>query len=81
MRNHIHVDEKWSYLKEPKTKPLLELGEKQSYRCAQSKRYVPKVMFVASIARPWFDEEGGALFDGKIRVHDFDEPQENIERK
>ncbi|ETV74119.1 hypothetical protein H257_11084 [Aphanomyces astaci] len=40
-------------------------------RSWKSKRFIPKVMFLAAVARPRFDEGRGVLFDGKIGMWPF----------
>ena len=76
MNDHVHVDEKWFYLKEPKIKPLLAARERPRYRCTQNKRFVPKFTFLSAIAGPRFDDKGNALFDGMLDVWAFAEFQE-----
>ncbi|XP_026386574.1 uncharacterized protein LOC113281887 [Papaver somniferum] len=45
--------------------------ETEPYRTCQSKRYIKKVMFLAAIARPRFDEFGNEVFNGKIGIFPF----------
>ncbi|ETV76455.1 hypothetical protein H257_09474 [Aphanomyces astaci] len=41
-------------------------GQSVRNRACKSKRFIPKVMFLAAVARPRFDHERGVMFDGKI---------------
>ncbi|ETM00284.1 hypothetical protein L917_02979 [Phytophthora nicotianae] len=34
----------------------------------QSKQFVPKTMFLAAVARPWYDFHRKTMFDGKIGI-------------
>ena len=53
--NEVHVDEKWFSLFKVKQRVILHpLEERRTQKCA-SKRYVPKIMFLAAVARPRFD--------------------------
>ncbi|XP_026378713.1 uncharacterized protein LOC113273165 [Papaver somniferum] len=45
--------------------------ETEPYRTCQSKRYIKKVMFLAAVARPRFDEFGNEVFNGKIGIFPF----------
>ncbi|XP_047258603.1 uncharacterized protein LOC124890828 [Capsicum annuum] len=45
--------------------------EPDSYRSFKSKNFNPKVMFMAAVARPRFDENGIELFSGKIGIFSF----------
>jgi len=53
--NEVHVDEKWFSLFKVKQRVILHpLEEKRIQKCA-SKRYVPKIMFMAAVSRPRYD--------------------------
>lgn len=45
--------------------------EDNPLRSCKSKKYIAKIMFLASIARPRFDAEGNELFSGKIGIFPF----------
>ncbi|GAA0172396.1 hypothetical protein LIER_26233 [Lithospermum erythrorhizon] len=46
-------------------------GENESFCTCKSKQFIPKVMFLATVARPWFDMAGNVLFDEKIGIFPF----------
>ncbi|XP_074346321.1 uncharacterized protein LOC141685095 [Apium graveolens] len=71
MYNVIHVDEKWFYMTRKNEKYYLLLDEEEPYRTCKSKNFVAKVMFLAAIARPRFDEEGNVIFSGRIGIFPF----------
>ncbi|XP_049394793.1 uncharacterized protein LOC125859114 [Solanum stenotomum] len=50
---------------------LPEEHETDPYRSCKSKNFIPKVMFMAAVARPRFDENGIELFSGKIGIFPF----------
>ncbi|XP_049394876.1 uncharacterized protein LOC125859215 [Solanum stenotomum] len=50
---------------------LPEEHEPDPYRSCKSKNFIPKVMFMAVVARPRFDENGIELFSGKIGIFPF----------
>ena len=45
--------------------------EEVPHRTCQSKNFITKVMFLAAMARPRFDDEGNETFSGKIGVFPF----------
>ncbi|XP_047259055.1 uncharacterized protein LOC124891332 [Capsicum annuum] len=45
--------------------------EPDPYSSYKSKNFIPKVMFMAAVARPRFDENGIELFSGKIGIFSF----------
>ncbi|XP_057526476.1 uncharacterized protein LOC130805710 [Amaranthus tricolor] len=45
--------------------------EVEPHRGIQSKRYVPKIMFMCAVATPIFSNEGELIFDGKIGIFPF----------
>jgi hypothetical protein len=71
MDNIIHVDEKWFNMTK-KSRNFYMLPEEQDpYRTVQNKNSIDKVMFLAAVARPRFDNEGNCTFDGKIGIWPF----------
>ena len=66
MKNVIHVDEKWFYLTKNNRKFYLAPEEKNPHRMVKSRRYGTKVMFLAAVARPRWDQSKNSIFDGKI---------------
>ena len=43
-------------------------GEVELHKEIQSKRFVPKIMFMCVVARPIFSNEGELIFYGKINI-------------
>ena len=71
MMNVVHIDEKWFYLTKVKRMFYLAPDEEPLVRPCQSKRFIPKVMFMAGVARPRFDTYNNQWFDGKIGAFPF----------
>lgn len=73
MFNYVHIDEKWFFLSKKVERYYLLPGEHEPdpYRSYKSKNFIPKVMFMAAVARPRFDENGIELFSGKIGIFSF----------
>lgn len=71
MRNIVHIDEKWfNTTKKTRTFYLVH-WEDDPYRPVQNKNSIDKVMFLAAVARPRYNEEGICTFDGKIGLWPF----------
>ncbi|KAG2276843.1 hypothetical protein Bca52824_059398 [Brassica carinata] len=68
--SHI-LTKKWFYMTKKMEKYYLVPDEEVPHRTCQSKNYIEKVMFLAAMARPRFDEEGNETFSGKIGVFPF----------
>eukprot|EP00977_Amphora_coffeiformis_P010639 scaffold2509_cov169-Amphora_coffeaeformis.AAC.7 len=67
--DEIHIDEKWFYITEQNMRVYMtpnEIEKKSLQRETKHKSHLIKVMFIAAVARPRFDEEGNCMFDGKI---------------
>ena len=71
MMDVVHLDEKWFNGDKDRRKVYLLPGEEPQYRCAKSKRFIPKVMFLTAVARPRHDEDRGVYFDGKLGMWPF----------
>ncbi|KAJ0091554.1 hypothetical protein Patl1_14601 [Pistacia atlantica] len=71
MENIIHVDEKWFYMTKQSEKYYLLPNEDEPLRTCKSKTFITKVMFLAAVTRPRFDESGNELFSGKIGIFPF----------
>lgn len=67
----VHVDEKWFYLQQTKRSYYLLPHEALPYRTCQSKRFIPKIMFMAAVARPRYDHHRKCWFNGKIGIWPF----------
>jgi hypothetical protein len=64
--NSVHVDEKWFFLNEAELNMWITPGEATPKRRVKHKSHIIKVMFLAAIARPRYNEQGECTFDGKI---------------
>jgi len=64
----IHIDEKWFFLTEKNMRTYLGEDEDEPERTTRNKNHIVKVMFLAAVARPRFDEDGNCTFDGKIGI-------------
>ncbi|RHY98787.1 hypothetical protein DYB35_012898 [Aphanomyces astaci] len=67
----VHLDEKCFNADKDRRKVYLVSGEKPPRRAWKSKRFVPKVMFLAAVARPRYDEVRGVFFNGKVGMWPF----------
>ena len=69
----IHVDEKWFFITEIALRTYLTANEKakgkKPVRRCQHKSHIMKVMFLAAVARPRFNDNGECTFDGKIGIY------------
>jgi len=66
MYNIVYIDEKWFYRTRRNQKYYLANDEERPQRAVKSKNFIEKVMVLAVVARPRFDENGVCTFDGKI---------------
>ncbi|KAF0724137.1 hypothetical protein AaE_009806, partial [Aphanomyces astaci] len=66
MNSYIHVDEKWFFLTHVKRKFYAYKEEIIPTSRVKSKRFITKVMFLATVARPRYDFHNKAMFDGNI---------------
>ncbi|ETW09664.1 hypothetical protein H310_00179 [Aphanomyces invadans] len=67
----VHLDEKWFNADKDRRKVYLVKGQTIGRRAVKSKWFIPKLMFLAAVARPRFDEARGAMFTGKIGMRPF----------
>jgi hypothetical protein len=67
----VHIDEKWFYLMRNKRTYYVLPHESTPHRTCKSKRFVPKVMFMAAVVRPQYDLHRRCWFDGKIGIWPF----------
>ncbi|ETV64076.1 hypothetical protein H257_18986 [Aphanomyces astaci] len=72
-RSSRNPDILWHWFNADKNvrKVYLTEGEEPEQRAWSSKRFIPKVMFLAAVARPRHDLERGVDFDGKIGIWPF----------
>jgi hypothetical protein len=68
---YVHIDEKWFYMTRINERYYIVPGERLPHRSLQSKNFIPKVMFLAAVARPRRNESGDWIFDGKIGIWPF----------
>ncbi len=66
MHDYVVLHEKWFYMSETTRTFCLGKGVPEPENSGKSSRYTPKVMFLAAIARPRFDDDGPYVFDGMI---------------
>lgn len=71
MFNVVHIDEKWFYQTKESERYYLLPEESDLIRTCKSKRFITKVMFLAAVARPRFDDDNNTQFDGKIGIFPF----------
>ena len=71
MLEYIHVDEKWFYLTKLSSKYYLVPGEDEPHRTCKNKRFITKVMFLAAVAVPRWDQSRNQWFNGKIGLWPF----------
>ncbi|KAF0707133.1 hypothetical protein AaE_013756 [Aphanomyces astaci] len=61
----VHLDEKWFNADKNRRKVYLVKGQTIGRRVAKSKKFIPKFMFLAEVARPRYGPEEGVRFDRK----------------
>jgi hypothetical protein len=71
MLDCVHIDEKWFYLTKETQRYYLAPEESVPVRTCKSKRFIPKIMFLAAVARPRYDHNRKTFFDGKIGIWPF----------
>ncbi|XP_057532862.1 uncharacterized protein LOC130810746 [Amaranthus tricolor] len=64
----VHIDEKHFYLTRETQTYYLATVEVEPHRECQSKRFIPKIMFMCAVAKPIFTTNGDVFFDGKIGI-------------
>ncbi|ETV71519.1 hypothetical protein H257_13182 [Aphanomyces astaci] len=69
--NIVHLDEKWFNADKDHRKVYLTKGEAPEGRACKSKRFLPKVIFLAAVTRPQYDAGGNLVFDGEIGMWPF----------
>ena len=68
MEDLIHIDEKWFYLTKDGQRFIIAADEEEPYRHVQHKSFLMKIMFLCAVARPRYDTNKNAWFDGKIGI-------------
>ncbi|ETV69180.1 hypothetical protein H257_15009 [Aphanomyces astaci] len=62
----VHLDEKWFNADKDRRKVYLVPGETPPRRTWKSKRFIPKVMFLAAVIRPRFDHDRGVNVNATV---------------
>ena len=68
MEDLIHIDEIWFYLTKDGQHFIIMADEAEPYRHVQHKLFLTKIMFLCAVARPRYDMNKNAWFDGKIGI-------------
>ena len=68
MEDLIHIDKKWFYLTKDGQRFIIVAYEEELYRHVQHKLFLTKIMFLCAVARPRYDMNKNAWFDGKIGI-------------
>ena len=68
MEDFIHIDEKWFYLTKDGQCFIIAADKEEPYRHVQHKSFLMKIMFLCPVARPRYDTNKNAWFDGKIGI-------------
>ena len=68
MRDHIHLDEKLSFLAQEKECYLLLSDKKNPKHCAKHKSHITKVMFLCTVARLHFNPSANSWWDEKLGI-------------
>ena len=68
MEDLIHIDEKWFYLMKDGQCFIIAADEAEPYWHVQHKSFLTKIMFLCVVARPRYDTNKNAWFNGKIGI-------------
>ena len=68
MEDLIHINEKWFYLTKDGQCSIIAADEAEPYRHVQHKSFLTKIMFLCAVARPRYNMNKNAWFDGKIGI-------------
>ena len=68
MEDLIHIDKKWFYLTKDGQHFIIAADEEEPYRDVQHKSFLMKIMFLCVVARPRYDMNKNAWFDGMIGI-------------
>ena len=68
MEDLIQIDEKWFYLTKDGQRFIIAVDEEEPYRHVQHKSFLTKIMFLCAVARPRYNMNKNAWFDGKIGI-------------
>jgi len=73
-KDEVHIDEKWFDLTPEVSRVYITPFEKEHQKIQRNTRHkshIVKVMFLAAVARPRFNDDGECVFDGKIGIWPF----------
>ena len=68
MEDLIHIDKKWFCLTKDGQRFIIAADKEEPYRHVQHKLFLMKIMFLCEVARPRYDTNKNAWFDGKIGI-------------
>ena len=68
MEDLIHINEIWFYLMKDGQCFIIAADEAEPYRHVQHKSFLTKIMFLCTVARPRYNTNKNAWFDGKIGI-------------
>ena len=68
MEDLIHIDENWFYLMKDGQCFIIAADKAEPNRHVQHKLFLTKIMFLCVVARPRYDMNKNAWFDGKIGI-------------
>ena len=68
MEDLIHINKKWFYLTKDGQCFIIGADEAEPYRHVQHKSFLTKIMFLCVVARPRYNTNKNAWFDGKIGI-------------
>ena len=68
MEDLTHVGEKWFYLTKDGQRFIIVADKAEPYRYVQHKSFLTKIMFLFAVARPRYETNKNAWFDGKIGI-------------
>ena len=68
MEDLIHIDEKCFYLTKDGQRFIIAADKEEPYRHVQHKLFLMKITFLCAVARPRYDTNNNAWFDGKIGI-------------
>ena len=66
MMEYVHLNEKWFYLGRVKNYFYMLPEEAVPHFTCQNKKFLLKIIFLAAVARPRYDEAKKTWFNGKI---------------
>ena len=68
MEDLIHINKKWFYLMKDGQHFIIAADEDEPHRHVQHKSFLMKIMFLCVVARPRYNMNKNAWFDGKIGI-------------